>query len=171
MLPAVQRLTDALILADIMEKANLIYSWLMNGKVVKKVGVMHGAISRTGNMFHYSNYGSSAIKATLENLTWLLTEIFDRDQEFYIIDDGKMYSTNKLIEETGGKEYTFTLYARNIWTLQETPLKQYRMTTTEMLMHYDDIAEQYAKENPNENHVHFAISSENPFFNYWNFAI
>ena len=154
------------------DKIKVIFSWLQAGKSVFKVGSFHAVIWSNGEFFGYNKYGTSAIKATEENLTWLLTEIFDYEDEFYIINsDGEIEYTNALIAESARKEYTFTFYSRNIWTYQEKPLFQVKKTFDEMITNYHDIAEKYSKQHLGENHVHFAVSCEFPFVRYWNFAI
>lgn len=155
-----------------MTKQELIFKWLKAGYSISRIGQMHTAIVKDGKLIRYTHFGSSAVNANKSDLKYLLTEIFDEDDEFYIIgNDGYIRTTNSLIDITTEKEYTFTLYARNIWTQQETPLKQYTMRLSEMVSSYYDVAEKYSKDHPEQNLVHFAISCENPFFRYWNFAI
>lgn len=159
---------------NINEKVKTISNWLKAGYTVKRVGTMYAAIWKDDfkNLYHWNNYGSSAIGSNQKELKRLLTVIFDRDDEFYIIDIlGKMQSTCKDLVESSEKCHTFTLWHRNIWTYQETPLEQHKMTLTEMINSYYDIAEKYSKNHSAENYVSFAMSSENPFFNYWNFHI
>ena len=159
---------------NINEKVKTISNWLKAGYTVKRVGTMYAAIWKDDfkNLYHWNNYGSSAIRSNQKELKRLLTVIFDRDDEFYIIDAiGKMQSTCESIARSSEKCYTFTLWHRNIWTLQEQPLQQYKMTLAEMIGSYFDIAEKYSKDHSAENYVSFAMSSENPFFNYWNFHI
>lgn len=154
-----------------MNKVERIFKWLNDGYSIKKVGQMHTSIVKNGNFFNYTNFGSSAIKANKKELEWLLTEIFDDSEEFYIIgNDGYFRSTSDLIDITDRKTYTFTLWSRDIFTRQEKPLKQYEMTLSEMLRSYYDVAEKYYKDHK-MNKPHFAISCENPFFRYWNFCI
>ena len=157
-----------------MKKVDIIFNWLKQGERLVKMGKADGLsnyIVKHGNNFAYSRFGSSAVKATKKDLSWLLTEIFDPDDEFYIItDDGKMLTTNKLTDTACNVAYTFTLYARDIFTYKETPLQQFRGNFAKVLKTYVQIAECYNDQHK-ENHVHFALSCENPFFNYWNFAI
>ena len=154
-----------------MTKVERIFKWLNDGYSVKKVGQMHTAIVKDGRLFYWNNCGRSAIKANKKELAWLLTEIFDEADEFYIIgNDGYFRSTSELIDITDRKTYTFMLWSRDIFTKQEKPLKQYEMTLSEMLRSYEKIAEKY-HDSHNMNGSHFAISCENPFFRYWNFCI
>lgn len=82
-----------------MNKVELIFKWLNDGYSIKKVGQMHTSIVKNGNFFNYTNFGSSAVKANKKELEWLLTEIFDESDEFYIIgNDGFFYSTSYLID-------------------------------------------------------------------------
>ena len=65
-----------------MNKVERIFKWLNDGYSVKKVGQMHTAIAKSGKFFNYTHFGSSAIKANKKELEWLLTEVFDEDDEF-----------------------------------------------------------------------------------------
>lgn len=155
-----------------MEKLELVYNWLEAGYSVSLIGRTHTNIKKSGNSYCWNNYGSSAIKANKKWLKWLLTEIFDPIDEFYIIDStGTIRTTNSLIDSEVQKKSTFTLHSRNIWTEKEIPLQQYTMEVSEMLQHYHEIAAQYSREHSKENHVHFSIRSDNIYFRYWNFAI
>lgn len=156
---------------ELIKKVNLINDWLQLGYNVQKIGQMHTAIYKHGFNYCWQNYGSSAVKANKKELKFVLTKIFDIDDDFYIIDNnGKFHSTNDLITITGDIEYNFTLYSRNIWTYQEKPLKQYKCTLAEMINTYDEKAELYYNLH-NLKSPYFAISSENPFFRYWNFCV
>lgn len=154
------------------QKTNMVYNWLMAGYAVRQVGKLHTSIVKDGKFFRWSNYGSSAVDADKKSLQWLIQEIFD-DGDFYIIDtDGKLISTADGLTLTAEREYTFTLWARNIWTRQEKPLRQYKMRLVDMIREYYDVAEGYAAEHPTENHVHFAMTcGESDYFTYWNFCI
>lgn len=97
---------------NINDKVKTISNWLQAGYTVKQVGKMHAAIWKDDlkNIYHYSNYGSSAIRSNQKELKWLLTNIFDGNDEFYIFDAiGKMQSTYKDLAESSEKCYTFTL--------------------------------------------------------------
>lgn len=150
----------------IKQKAEIIAYWLRLGHVIKCVGHLHAAIWQNGDYYHYSHAGTSAVKATPEKLEWLLTNIFDSDQEFYYINsaDGRLYSTDDYLTLTADRQYKFSLYSRNIMTREEKYLKSYWLTIPEALRSYTELAEKFSG-------VHFAMQSENPFFSYWNFAV
>ena len=75
-----------------MKAIDKIYSNLKNGMIyasymdnVRFPGYWYVlSYDRIKNLFHYRNYGSSAIKATKKDLVWLLDTIFEMEPETFI---------------------------------------------------------------------------------------
>lgn len=163
---------------NVNEKVNMIYNWLITGNDVFPIGQIQGTYpsmlwKKIGNNFGYRHYGESASKLTKKDLRWVLENIFDDTEDYYIIDsNGKVFSTNAEFVDSMEREYLFTFWKRDIWYNQETPIFNTRMKFREMLVKYQDIAKEYYDSHIEENIVYWSITcGEHPVFRYWQFAV
>ena len=141
------------------EKLKVINNWLRSGYSVKQTGSIWAAIWKNDKYYCWNNYGSSAVKANQKELKYLLTKIFDSNDDFYIIDNGKFICTNEAMEKAARQEYTFTFKDR------DNNRELFEVTTTfeNIIANYDTIAEKWSKKNPAENVVRFDVLSNFPY--------
>ena len=139
---------------NVESKIKKVKKWLDEGYKVRLFGNWDDFyhIVKDGDNYCWRYFGSSANPATDEGLKFILTKIFDENDEFYILKDGKMECTD-----------TFSAYQCNfgidIFQLWEEDylgnagkLLEKCFTITDLIVHHRELAEQV-----NSNGVRFKI--------------
>ena len=142
-------------------KVGKIKKWLDDGAVVCRVGSRDAAIWRSGGLYHWKNYGSSAVKADTENLKRLLTKVFSDTDEFYIINlDKQMECTDFSIAHncnTVACEWEF--YDRDDAETSR-PFLRYNATITRILQEMWSVTENFNSDF-GTNHVRIECKRKN----------
>lgn len=160
--------------------AKTIYSWLLSGYKVKEVGSYSpftGYMLLDGDYINFNNFGSSAVKFSLDSIQWLLDKIFNDTENFYIIDENEnMACTDDEMENyCNNTLQTFSFHERFIMsnTVGDC-LFTFKGTITEFIKRRYELAKNYSKNHKDENIVHFQVfrkCEEDEIFPYsWNYC-
>lgn len=154
-----------------------VYTWLEAGYKVKCGKARHTAIYKAGNYYRYTHFGSSAVVANKENLSWLLNTIFSHDDFFWCINsDGLMESTDEEISfYCNTCINTFAFYKRYLMsnTIEKRPFMRYADTITHMLVDMEKHVENFNQQHDTD-YVHCYVEreyKENSPFNQFAFAV
>lgn len=147
------------------EKMKKIKAWLDAGYRVRLFG-NYGTYgdrivkSADGNYYHYSRFGSSAVQSTEDGLNFVLTKIFNSNDDFYIInsenhmectnDEKAIYCNNTmntfLFSENPEFIYGEALPDRTIYT-----------TITDIILNHYDYGKFMRSDAGRRGGVHFAV--------------
>jgi hypothetical protein len=157
------------------QKINTVFEWLQNGYSVVVAGQKRTNMWTNGKHILISHFGQYAIKNTIDALE---KELDGWDDDFYIVDGGKIKCTDEVMEKYCNTTInTFSFHKRYIMsnTIDKKPLFVKKCTIAEIITTMCKLAEEYKNEHPKENLVHFVVNRENdnnnfPMWNSWNFA-
>ena len=144
---------------NVESKIKKVKKWLDEGYTVRLFGNWDDFyhIVKDGDNYCWRYFGSSANSATDEDLKFILTKIFDENDEFYILKDGKMECTDTL----SAYQCNFGIDSFQLWEedyLENVVTKLLLakcFTITDLIVHHRELAEQI-----NPNGVRFRIKRD-----------